>query len=73
MGTQVEFIPRAKWACLKKVSAMPGTLIVYDDGGLGDMSEFSRISQINGHLIFKAGAGSSLKNVDGFPNLRVSC
>lgn len=71
---QVEYIPKKNWACLKKVSAMPGTLIVYDDGNLGDMHEFSSIFQINGHFILKSApsrSGPGLKNLYGFKSLRI--
>lgn len=35
------------------------------------MHEFSGITQIGGHLIFKGGPGASLTNVNGFSKLRV--
>lgn len=71
---QVEYIPKAKLSCLAKATAVPGDLIIYDDGLLGDLEEFSNVAQINGHLVFKgagAKAGPGLGNLNGFKSLRV--
>lgn len=73
---QVEFIHVSQAACLATVASIPGDLLIYDDGELGDIDFLSGLISVGGHVViwgdFNA-VGQRLVSLAGLQSLQVCC